>query len=94
MRETPVAIAVTAHAFMTFVMPLLVIACCQWYRAGADVQKLSCRCWRPTSATKTFLYPLGFYLTATPELLTEASRRFHDAFGSVVLLPEEFDDIC
>jgi integrase/recombinase XerD len=64
----------------------------QWYRAGADVQaKL------PLLATylghKTFL-STQFYLTATPELLAEASRRFHDAFGSVVRLSEELDDIC
>jgi integrase len=64
----------------------------QWYRAGADVQaKL------PLLATylghKTFL-STQFYLTATPELLAEASRRFHDAFGSVVRPREELNDIC
>ncbi len=63
----------------------------QWYREGADVQaKL------PLLATYlghcTFL-STQFYLTATPELLAEASRRFHDRFGSVVRLPEELHDI-
>lgn len=63
----------------------------RWYRDGADVQaKL------PLLATylghRTFL-STQFYLTATPELLAEASRRFHDGFGSVVRLPEELDDI-
>jgi integrase/recombinase XerD len=64
----------------------------QWYREGADVQaKL------PLLATYlghcTFL-STQFYLTATPELLAEASRRFHDGFGSVVRVPEELHDIC
>jgi hypothetical protein len=64
----------------------------QWYRAGADVQvKL------PLLATYlghcTFL-STQFYLTGTPELLAEASRRFHDRFGSVLRMPEELNDIC
>jgi integrase len=63
----------------------------RWYREGADVQaKL------PLLATylghRTFL-STQVYLTATPELLAEASRRFHHGFGSVVHLPEEPDDI-
>lgn len=63
----------------------------RWYRDGADVQaKL------PLLATylghRTFL-STQFYLTATPELLAEASRRFHDGFGSVVYLPEDPYDI-
>jgi site-specific recombinase XerD len=63
----------------------------RWYRDGADVQaKL------PLLATylghRTFL-STQLYLTATPELLAEASRRFHDGFGSVVYLPEDPYDI-
>ena len=63
----------------------------RWYRDGVDVQtKL------PLLATYlghcTFL-STQFYLTATPELLAEASRRFHDGFGSVVHLPEDSYDI-
>jgi integrase/recombinase XerD len=63
----------------------------RWYREGADVQaKL------PLLATYlghcTFL-STQYYLTATPELLAEASRRFHDDFGSVVHLSEALDDI-
>jgi integrase len=63
----------------------------RWYRDGADVHaKL------PLLATylghRTFL-STQVYLTATPELLAEASRRFHDGFGSVVHLPEDPYDI-
>lgn len=63
----------------------------RWYRDGVDVQtKL------PLLATYlghcTFL-STQFYLTATPELLAEASRRFHAGFASVVHLPEVPDDI-
>ncbi len=63
----------------------------RWYREGADVQaKL------PLLATYlghcTFL-STQYYLTATPELLAEASHRFHNGFGSVVRLSEELDDI-
>jgi integrase/recombinase XerD len=63
----------------------------QWYREGVDVQaKL------PLLATYlghcTFL-STQYYLTATPELFAEASRRFHDGFGSVVRLSEDLDDI-
>jgi len=32
-------------------------------------------------------------LTATPELLAEASRRFHHGFGAVISLPEGCHDI-
>lgn len=63
----------------------------QWYRSGADVQaKL------PLLATylgHCTILSTQFYLTATPELLAEASRRFHDGFGSVIRLPEELNDI-
>lgn len=54
----------------------------RWYREGADVQaKL------PLLAT--YLGHCSFlstqrYLTATPELLAEASRRFHDGFGALI----------
>jgi integrase/recombinase XerD len=63
----------------------------RWYRDGVDVQtKL------PLLATYlghcTFL-STQYYLTATPELLAEASRRFHAGFASVVRLPEVHDDI-
>jgi integrase/recombinase XerD len=63
----------------------------RWYRDGVDVQtKL------PLLATYlghcTFL-STQFYLTATPELLAEASRRFHAGFASVVHLPEDLYDI-
>lgn len=63
----------------------------RWYREGADVQaKL------PLLATYlghcTFL-STQFYLTATPELLAEASRRFRQGFGTLVHLPEALDEI-
>ena len=63
----------------------------RWYRDGADVQaKL------PLLATylghRTFL-STQIYLTATPELLAEASCRFHDGFGSVVHLLEDSYDL-
>jgi len=59
----------------------------RWYREGADVQaKL------PLLATylghHSFL-STQFYLTATPELLAEASRRFHHSFGSLIHVQEE-----
>jgi integrase len=62
----------------------------RWYRDGADVQaKL------PLLAT--YLGHCSFlstqrYLTATPELLAEASRRFHDGFGALVCLEGDVDD--
>jgi integrase len=63
----------------------------RWYREGVDVQaKL------PLLATYlghcTFL-STQFYLIATPELLEEASRRFHHSFGDLVSLPEARDEI-
>jgi hypothetical protein len=63
----------------------------RWYREGADGQaKL------PLLATylgHCTLLSTQYYLTATPELLAEASRRFQDGFGSVIRLSEELDDI-
>jgi integrase len=62
----------------------------RWYREGADVQaKL------PLLAT--YLGHCSFvstqwYLTATPELLAEASRRFHQGFGALVHPPEDCDE--
>jgi site-specific recombinase XerD len=62
----------------------------RWYREGADVQgKL------PLLAT--YLGHCSFvstqwYLRATPELLAEASRRFHHDFGALVQVPEECND--
>jgi integrase/recombinase XerD len=61
----------------------------QWYQAGADVQaKL------PLLATylghRSFL-STQVYLTATPELLAEASGRFHARFGDVLPTPEVSD---
>jgi integrase len=62
----------------------------RWYRDGADVQaKL------PVLAT--YLGHCSFlstqcYLTATPELLVEASRRFHDEFGALVRPEVDVDD--
>lgn len=62
----------------------------RWYRDGADVQaKL------PLLAT--YLGHCSFlstqrYLTATPELLAEASHRFHDHFGALVSLEDQADD--
>ncbi len=63
----------------------------RWYREGADVQaKL------PLLATYlghcTFL-STQVYLTATPELLEEASRRFHHAFGDLIRPQEARHDI-
>lgn len=63
----------------------------RWYREGADVQaKL------PLLATylghRSFL-STQVYLTATPELLAEASRRFHDGFGSVIHVLEDSYDL-
>lgn len=61
-----------------------------WYREGADVQaKL------PLLATYlghcSFL-STQWYLTATPELMAEASRRFHQGFGALVHLSGDVDD--
>jgi integrase/recombinase XerD len=61
-----------------------------WYRDGADVQaKL------PLLATYlghgSFLSTQR-YLTATPELLAEASRRFHCGFGALVDLEDAAHD--
>jgi integrase/recombinase XerD len=61
----------------------------RWYRDGVDVQaKL------PLLAT--YLGHCSFlstqrYLTATPELLAEVSRRFHDRFGALVALENDVD---
>jgi integrase/recombinase XerD len=63
----------------------------RWYREGMDVQaKL------PLLAT--YLGHCSFlstqcYLTATPELLAEASHRFHEGFGALVQVSEESHDI-
>lgn len=63
----------------------------RWYHEGVDVQaKL------PLLATylghRSFL-STQVYLTATPELLVEASRRFQAGFGSVLSLSEVPDDL-
>jgi len=63
----------------------------RWYREGADVQSML-----PLLAT--YLGHQSFvstqvYLTATPELLAEASRRFHHGFGAVISLSEGCHDI-
>ena len=59
----------------------------RWYREGADVQaKL------PVLATYMghgSVLATHVYLTATAEILQEASRRFERAYGSLVAAPEE-----
>ena len=63
----------------------------RWYREGADVQS-------KLPLLATYLGHRSFvstqvYLTATPELLAEASRRFHHGFGAVISLSEGCHDI-